>query len=44
MIFFANKVNKTILNNSASKKGFTPNSNIGLSHPIIVPSHKIPKR
>ena len=32
-----------ILNISANKKGLAPNANIGLSHPINVPSHNNPK-
>ena len=32
-----------ILNISANKKGLAPNSKIGLSHPINVPSHNNPK-
>ena len=36
------KVAKRILNNSANKKGWAPNLNIGLSQPINPPSHTIP--
>ena len=32
-----------ILNISANKKGLAPNAKIGLSHPINVPNHNIPK-
>ena len=35
-------VNRQILNNSANKKGVTPSSSIGLSHPIKVPSQRTP--
>ena len=38
-----NKVNKHILNNSAIKNGMTPNSSIGLSHPIKLPNQIIPR-
>ena len=31
-----------ILNNSASKKGFAPRSNIGLSQPIKIPNQISP--
>ena len=44
MIFLANIVNREILNNSANKKGVTPNSSIGLSHPIKVPSQRTPNK
>ena len=37
-------VSKTILKNSANKKGFTPSSIIGLSQPIKLPNHKIPSK
>ena len=33
-----------ILNNSANKNGVKPSSMIGLSQPISVPNHKIPKK
>ena len=36
-------VSKAILKTSANKNGKTPNSKIGLSHPIRVPNHKIPR-
>ena len=42
-IFLVKINSKAILNTSANKKGATPNSKIGLSHPIMFPSHKIPK-
>ena len=32
-----------ILKTSANKNGLAPNSKIGLSHPINVPSHNNPK-
>ena len=34
---------RATLKSSANKKGVTPNSIIGLSHPINVPSHITPK-
>ena len=44
MIFLANIANRQILNNSANKKGVTPSSSIGLSHPIKVPSQRAPNK
>ena len=37
-------VSKEILNNSANKNGVKPSSMIGLSQPISIPNHKIPKK
>ena len=37
-------VSKTTLKNSAKIKGMTPNSIIGLSHPISVPNHRTPRK
>ncbi len=34
---------KSILNNSANRKGSAPSLNIGLSHPIKVPNQIKPK-
>ena len=38
------KVASVILKSSANKKGFTPNSKIGLSQPKSVPSHRTPNK